>query len=60
MGYGKIPDLGSGRYGAICIVIFEKGVAPKLRRIILLHFGLVTLDLGKPKEPLISMVFGPS
>ena len=60
---GQIVRLGSeGLLGAIFIVNIIKRIAPKLHRIILLHFGLVTfrIHFGKTLNPLIFMVFGPS
>ena len=60
---GKNPDLGSAVvWGAIFTIIFKKRVARKLRRIILLHFGLVTFNIHFPKirKVLMFMIFGPS
>ena len=42
----KNADLGCGGLGGIFTVNFKKRVPQKLRRIILLHFGPVTLDLS--------------
>ena len=43
---------------AIFIVNFEKRVAQKLRRIILLHFGLVTfrIHFGRTRKPLVFVI----
>ena len=53
---GENMDLGSGGgvWGAISIAIFIERVTQKLRRIILLHSGLVTFrnNFGKPQYPL--------
>ena len=50
---GQNSDLGSG---GIFFVNCKKGVAQELRRIILLHFGLVTfrLHFGKPDKSYFS------
>ena len=57
---GENPNLGSGGSGAIFIVSFIKRLAQKLRRIILLHFGLVTfrIHLKKTRKPYIFMISG--
>ena len=51
--YGELTQ----KYGE-----FRKRLARKLRRIMLLHFGLVTFrfHFGETRKPIISMVFGPS
>ena len=62
-GSGKIKVLGSsGVWGRMFIVIVEKSVAHKLRRIILFHFGLVFGRCHFPKiwKVLIFLIFGPS
>ena len=47
---GKIPDVGSGVvWGAIFTLIFDNKVAGKLRRIILIHSGLVSFHFHFPK-----------
>ena len=59
----KFRILGLGRVGGfIFIVNFKKRVAEKLRRIILLHLGLITcrFHFGKNRTPLIFMVLEPS
>ena len=59
---GKNPDLGSGGSGAIVIGSFIKRLAQKLRRIILLHFGLVTFrtHLKRTRKTYIFMILGLS
>ena len=57
----KNPVLGpGGSEGAILTVNFEKRVARKLRRIILLHLRLITFGFhfGKTRKPFICMIFG--
>ena len=59
----KIPKIriwGLGGLGAIFTVNFKKRIAQKLRRIILLHFGLPTFGChsGKTQKPFIFMIFG--
>ena len=54
-----MSDLGSGGiWGAIFNVNFDKRVAQKLRRIIMLHFGLVTfrLHFGKTWKVFFFMI----
>ena len=63
MGIRKNADFGSrGSGGVICIVIIMKRIARKLRRIILLHFGLVAfrIHFWEIRQRFILMVFGPS
>ena len=50
-----------GGLGAICILNFNKRLAQKLRRIILLHFGHATfrMHFRKTRKPFICIVFGP-
>ena len=50
---------GLGVWGAICIVNIIERIAQKLRRIILLHFGLVTfrIHVGKISENLAFLCF---
>ena len=49
-----------GFWGVIFIVDIIKRIAPKLRRTILLHFGLVTFrfHFGETRKPIIFTVFG--
>ena len=58
---GRIPDLGSGGgvWGTIFIINCSKRIAQKLRRIILLHFGLFIFrfHLGEARKPFIFMIF---
>ena len=57
----KILDLGfGGVWVAMFIVNFIESVAPELRRIVLLHFGLLTFrfHFRKTREPSIYMIFG--
>ena len=63
--YRRTPDLGSGGVREVIFAVNyfkEQNVAQKLRRIILLHFELVTFDFHFPKtqEVFIFMVYGPS
>ena len=57
----QICGLG-GVWGVILILNFNKRVAQKLRRIILLHLGLVTsrFHSGKTRTVIIFMIFGAS
>ena len=59
---GTNVDLGSGVvWGVILIVNCIKRLAEKLRRIILVHFGLITFGINfrKTRKLIIVMVFGP-
>ena len=51
---------GYGVEGSIFIVNILRRIAPKLRRTILLHFGLITfaIHVGRTLKPLIFMIFG--
>ena len=58
---GKHPDLGYGAvWGGIYIVNFMKRVAQNLRRVILLHFGLVIARFHseKTRKLIMFMMFG--
>ena len=57
---GKIPVWGPGGLGAFFTVNWKLSIAQKLRRIILLHLGLVTsrFHYWKTLNPLIFMIWG--
>ena len=57
----KLLIWGVGGLGGIQIVNIMKRIAGKLRKIILLHFGLVTFRIHswKTRKPTIFMVLGP-
>ena len=62
-GSGKNPDLGSGgSWEPFFNINSNKRIAQKLRRIILLHFGLMTFHFHFPKNQKVLkfMIFGPS
>ena len=61
-GFGEIRIWDLGGLGTIFIVNSKKRVTRKLRRITLLHFGLVTFNFHFPKFPqsIIFMFFGAS
>ena len=59
---GNIAYVGSRGGRGIFILHIKKRIAPKLCRIILLHFGLVTfrIHFRKTRKTYMFMVFGPS